>query len=455
MNNMFLAGPFKPQQQESRLDDLRVHGAIPADLRGTLFRAGSNPFFEPKYPDKYHWFDGDGMVHAITIEDDKVSIANRYVATAGLQAEQQVGHALYGSFMHGGEPLVMDGSQPFLKNPANTNVLRLGDDVLVFCEGQIPHRLDPESLDTTGMFDFGGVEGPVTAHFKIRSDGEFLFFGAMGEVVNFYRATPDGKVIARHTFNQDAPSFNHDFAITENYAVFISSPALFSIEYVIEGKPSTIWDPSVATKIGLLEIETGEIKWYETNQTFAPTHFLNAYEEDGKVVIDVSCAPDFGARIGERNPFSVATPWRWTINLADGAIEGRQIAPINSEFARFDERLTGKAHRYGYYAATKTGEFCEDFLFDHLVRIDSSSGEAVFNAGADGLTSPGEPVFVPRVGGVAEDDGYILSIWWNPHQDQSELLISDARNFDAAPLARIELGQRVPLGFHGNWWPAR
>ena len=33
----------------------------------------------------------------------------------------------------------------------------------------------------------------------------------------------------------------------------------------------------------------------------------------------------------------------------------------------------------------------------------------------------------------------------------SELLVFDARHLSRGPLASIELPQRVPFGFHGNW----
>lgn len=456
MNNMFLNGPFVPQREESHRDALRVTGTIPSDIRGTMYRVGSSPFYDPLAPEKYHWFDGDGMVHAIAIGDGTASVRNRYVATAGLKYEQGVGHAVYGSFMNGGVPAVLDGSRPMIKNPANTNVWQLNeDDLLVFCEGDAPHLLDTTTLETKGLFNFGGTQGPVTAHFKIDpTNGDIIFFGSMGTHVNFYHANANGELLATYPFSIDAPAFMHDFAATENYAVFARTPALVDFEGVLQGKPSTIWQPDLPTEFGLMKIATGEIRWYPVDQTFTITHFLNAFERDGKVVVDANCAPDFGAKIGERNPFSVATPWRWTIDLDTGAVSGHQVADVNSEFPRVDPRRAGREHRYGYYAATRTGQFCEDWLFDHLAKVDSATGKVEYRDGVDGLTSPGEPVFVPRVGSTAEDDGYVLCVWWNAEKDESEMLIHDARNFEGPPLARIHLGHRVPMGFHGNWAPA-
>ena len=66
-----------------------------------------------------------------------------------------------------------------------------------------------------------------------------------------------------------------------------------------------------------------------------------------------------------------------------------------------------------------------------------------------------EFVFVPRNKSSAEDDGWILSLWYDPTVDRSELVIQDARDFSGETAARVKLNHRVPYGFHGNWVPAK
>ena len=64
-------------------------------------------------------------------------------------------------------------------------------------------------------------------------------------------------------------------------------------------------------------------------------------------------------------------------------------------------------------------------------------------------------MFVPRTGMGAEDDGWILSMWYDPAVDRSELVIQDARDFSGNVVARMKLNHRVPYGFHGSWVPAK
>lgn len=72
-----------------------------------------------------------------------------------------------------------------------------------------------------------------------------------------------------------------------------------------------------------------------------------------------------------------------------------------------------------------------------------------------------ESRFVPRAGGVGEDDGWLLSYVFDegqlgedgecPPNAKSELWIIDAKNMTEV-VARVYLPQRVPYGLHGNWF---
>ena len=66
----------------------------------------------------------------------------------------------------------------------------------------------------------------------------------------------------------------------------------------------------------------------------------------------------------------------------------------------------------------------------------------------------GEGVFVPTSSRAAEDEGWVLSVVYDPADDRSELVILDATSFGGKPVATIALPQRVPFGFHGIWEPA-
>src|SRR5262249_10295845 len=116
MTNPFLEGNFGPWRMEGVAEDLQVIGAVPRELHGTYYRNGPNPAFEP--PARYHWFDGDGMIHAITFADGRAHYRNRWVMSAGLREERTAGRALYRGLLD------LDPSEvPSFKNTGNTNIV--------------------------------------------------------------------------------------------------------------------------------------------------------------------------------------------------------------------------------------------------------------------------------------------------------------------------------------------
>lgn len=128
-----------------------------------------------------------------------------------------------------------------------------------------------------------------------------------------------------------------------------------------------------------------------------------------------------------------------------------------TEFARIDDRLCGRPHRF-VTVSQKSGRH-DDLLngeFDRLVRYDLDTGESVRY---DGDLVHGEVVHAARAGapvgrGDAELDGWYLTFGTDLAAQRSYLVVWDAQDFPAAPVARVRMPHRVPNGLHGNWLPA-
>ena len=74
-DNPFLQGYYEPITFEADAPDLVIEGEIPRELNGTFYRNGPNPQVPPK--NDYHFFTGDGMIHAFTFDNGRVSHKNR------------------------------------------------------------------------------------------------------------------------------------------------------------------------------------------------------------------------------------------------------------------------------------------------------------------------------------------------------------------------------------------
>lgn len=93
----FLSGGFTPtaatpQRLPVTVDD----GAIPVDIAGTFARVGPNPHPRNAPVSGFHWFDGDGYVHAVALRRGGGSYSGQWVVTAQLVAEVRAGFPRYG-----------------------------------------------------------------------------------------------------------------------------------------------------------------------------------------------------------------------------------------------------------------------------------------------------------------------------------------------------------------------
>ncbi|MEA3119653.1 MAG: hypothetical protein QOI13_2923, partial [Paraburkholderia sp.] len=52
---------------------------------------------------------------------------------------------------------------------------------------------------------------------------------------------------------------------------------------------------------------------------------------------------------------------------------------------------------------------------------------------------------------MAEDDGWLLCCVYRRATDTSDVVVLDARDLAAGPVATVHLPTRIPAGFHGAW----
>jgi carotenoid cleavage dioxygenase len=139
--------------------------------------------------------------------------------------------------------------------------------------------------------------------------------------------------------------------------------------------------------------------------------------------------------------------YRWRFNLKTGAVQEEQLDDRPTEFPRINEQHLGQQTRYGYTAQIAAGTVPR---FDALIKYDFETGNSQTHEFGSNRYG-GEGVFVPRPGATAEDDGWLLTFVYDGAKDTSELVVVNAQDMTADPIARIVIPQRVPYGFHGTW----
>src|SRR5215468_3307567 len=284
--NPFLQGNFAPWRLEGDAVDLEVTGEIPRDLNGTFYRNGPNPAYEPR--GRYHWFDGDGMIHAIALRDGRASYRNRWVRSRGLSEEREAGRALYPGLLDIG-----GGEVPQFKNTANTNIVAHAGKLLALMEAALPTELALCTLETVGEYDFGGrLAGPMTAHPKLDPEtGEMLFFGysPFPPFLQYHVADRAGQLVRSEVIDVAWPSMIHDFAVTKDQVIFILCPLVFSFENVRERGGVFSWEPERGTRLGVMPRRgtSADVRWFDTDPCYV-FHPMNAYEDGDAVVLDVA-----------------------------------------------------------------------------------------------------------------------------------------------------------------------
>jgi carotenoid cleavage dioxygenase len=308
------------------------------------------------------------------------------------------------------------------------------------------------------------LTGAFTAHPKLDPrTGELLFFSyggpdGLGTQMAAGSLNAHGQLVRLSRFEAPYASMVHDFAATPNHLLFPLVPLTANAARAQAGLPAYAWEPSFGAYVGVMRREGDrDVIWLRAPTCFL-FHVMNAWEEGDLVHIDVmqSDAPA-GFTWPDGRPVertSGARLCRWTFDSArsDACVTSEALSDLTGEFPRIDDRMMGQRYRHGWIAAHGDGDGAFFSRIAHVDHEDPSRAD-IYVLPDDDATS--EPVFVPRSSDAREGDGWILAIIYRGRQRRSDLLVFDATNVSAGPIAVAELPHRIPNGFHGNWVDAR
>jgi carotenoid cleavage dioxygenase-like enzyme len=450
--NPFLDGNFAPVGDEITADTLKVIGEIPSDLSGIFVRNGSNPQWAPI--GQYHWFDGDGMLHGVHIRNGKATYRNRYIKTRGWQIENQVGKAVWSGMLEPAQPNNPYGPG---KNTANTALVYHAGQLLATWEGGAPHAIKTPELDTIGEYNYNGkLTSAFTAHPKVDPvTGEMMFFGYRfaPPYLKYSVVSATGELLRTVPIDIPMGVMMHDFAITENYTIFMDLPLTFSMQRMQQGLPGLMFERDKPSRFGIVPRhgDNSNIRWFETEACYI-FHTLNAYEERDEVVL-IACrmnSTNVLATESQHDPDEgIPRLHSFRFNLNTGSVYKEMLDDTASEFPRINENLVGRKTRYGYsgkIAPTPTP------LFDSVIKYDFEKGTSQTHNFGKGRYG-GEAVFAPAQKDTPEneDKGWLMTFVFDSNTETSELVIINAQDVMSEPVARIVIPQRVPYGFHGAW----
>ncbi|MGK7944728.1 MAG: carotenoid oxygenase family protein [Microcystaceae cyanobacterium] len=439
-----------------------IEGQIPVDLTGTLFRNGPGLFEVGDQPIG-HIFDADGMICAFTLESGKVHFKNRYVQTEGYVKEQQAQKILYRGF---GTQKSGGWFANFLntnfKNAANTNVIYWANKLWAMWEGGHPHQLNPQTLDTIGLDDLGGIldKNTFSAHPRL-IDEIFINFGVSGispQTLTIWELNQQGDVIQSSSYPLEGFSILHDFLVTPNYYIFIKHPFKINPWSWMLGFKSLeqcfTFDNQGKTQILIISRHSQTITKLETDAFFG-FHHGNAWEKENKIYLTTIHSDVFPQRKSDQMELDKITfddpifgqLWQLTIDLSSQQIIHHPLLERSCDFPSVHPAWVGQENRYLYLSTSQ--EKTNHAPIQSLIKYDQLTGNyQQWNPGERAFA--GEAVFVPKEGALEEDHGYLLSVVYDASLHRNYLVILDAQDL-TSPLAKCYLTHHLPQGFHGTW----
>ena len=474
-----------------------IEGEIPKELVGTLFRNG--PGLLEIYGKKLNqFFDGDGLVYTVSFPGDgQVKLRHNFVGTKGFTEEQAAQKMIYKGAFAIGNPKGDSFYNPFdfdVKNVANTGVVNWGGETYALWEGGKPHKMKADNLATVGeVEEVLGTKLRVpqmAAHYRIwegetEADKRLIGFSIESQAsfpqnVNraaFYEWDSQGKAAAVNNFDVPNATFGffHDCLVTENWYFLFQNPtslnpqkllteymfakcALAETICMVDGKNAILHclpRTEKARKIGQKAIELKPQFFF---------HHVNAFErENGEVVLDSLpwVFMDFSMNLDSVNPafFNGGSRVEYTRFVVDPVRERCTQTVLNNrvgEFPTMNNKFVGREYAHAYSAGTVVKDDVKWGPNQCLVKHTSEPGnespvkEQVWYYGERCFVQ--EPIFAPRPGGTAEDDGWVLQVVNDAGAQTSKLHIFDAKDISKGPIASVLFeGEHLPPGLHGMW----
>lgn len=498
-----------------------IEGEIPAWLEGSLYRDGPGVLNigDTWY---HHVFDGMAVLHKFSIKDGEATYTSRILESDAYMKNSAANRIVVDEFGTRAYPdpcktilqkFMSRFSGPSLDNMTDNcavNVCFYGDQLFAMTETNTIRRVDPETLKTVGdktkISDYVAVN-MATAHPHVDPDGTVYnmgnsYSGGKGPTYNVIRfppekTLPDGKKLS--SMDQASvvasipcrwktkPSYYHSYSLTDNYFILAEQPLGISLPKIVTnfftGKAfmkAMRWMKET-TRFRVVRRSDGQVvKTVYDAPTFFTFHSINAYEENGQIVIDLCCFDD-GAVVNQiwleniLNPSETfnkamkAVPRRFVLPLdvdgapvdrnlvrlpgskckatkiRDGVIfcEPEDLATCKLEMPRINYKFNGKKYRYAFGFSPSNGLDC-----GILTKVDTTTKESTH------WELPGfqvsEPIFVERPGATEEDDGVLLASLLNEKEErEARMVVLDAKTMKQLALATFKTAGVVTREFHG------
>jgi carotenoid cleavage dioxygenase-like enzyme len=462
-----------PVRAEAELYDLEIVGELPAELNGAFYRCGPEHQYPPMREGVF--IDGDGVISMFHFENGHVDFRTKFVRTERFVAERAARRSLFGGYRnpHFDDPSVK-GTE---RGTANTSAFWHAGRLFALKEDSRPMEIDPNTLETLGRWDYGGAlnSRTATAHPEIDPQTGELFMhgfharGGVSKEIAYWVVDKDGNMVREIEIVPPYASMIHDIAFTKEHVIFPVMPTTPDDDRMKAGGPIFQWDESLPSYLGVMrrDGDGSDIRWFKGSAQWM-YHIMNSWADGSKIHVDccvseIQSFPFFSDITGKPYAPERARPHltRWTLDL-DGPdiFEATKFFALQCEYPRIDDRYQMQPYTHGFLLFTDPKQNAEATTrrsgqaFNTVARFDMTKGELVDSWYVGPRAAPMEPQFVPRSPDAPEGDGWLIMVVSRYAENRSDLVVLDAQNLAAGPIATAKLTFRARAAFHGCWVPA-
>ena len=460
---------FSATHQEGEFNALPVQGKIPKWLGGSLIRTGPGTL-EVGKQSYHHWFDGLAMLRKFSFTNGEVSFANRFVESQAYQEAKAKGKISRGEFGTTARHSLLErlaDPLPRLTDNATVNITMQGDRFVSVTESPFPIIFDPETLNTIEQFHYRDrVPGQITTahlHFDYQENAVYSYLvnlipGCSYSIYRMDAHSNQRQLIASIPVEQ--PAYMHTFGMTERYIILAEFPLLLNrLSLAFSGKPyieNYQWKPDQGTRFLVISKENGDVVHSATSEAFFAFHHVNAFEQNGEVMVDLISYPDSSVIQSlylepllhrPEQVIAAGELRRYRIGLDEAIATYEVLTTEPIELPRINYQRCS-THHYQFAYGVGSGQPAN--FIDQLVKVNVENGTTQIWRSPD--CYPGEPVFVAAPNALLEDEGVVLSVVLNVQTQNSFLLVLEGQSWNE--LARVQLPYHLTFDFHGQYFDA-
>jgi len=469
-----------------------TNNTVPAWLYGSYMKNGpAQKSFDGETPYRYYGQHSDSWakIHKITFNEGKLAYSGRMLESPNYikcrDANEIVPTVTFGP-VRPNDWTNGEYDRATWNGNLNPNVAfhKLGPesdpDGVYMATTDVPHFLefDPHTLEATGELTFNVLPRVLltsSAHWRreVGADTSLNFHTTGGflpphelhfSLDRFGKNWEERENIVY--FNIPFLSLIHQFSNTPNYAVIMFYPTSMDAFSIRHMHPlDAVEKLDEPTTFLLIDLSDGTVidgfESWDPALAYA-THHANAYEEDGEIILDVSCNPwdalntalDVDIILNWEETGATESPSKMKRIRLDLATKNvvvedwdneLDISFINTfDFPIINPQYNGLKHRYVY------GWAQVDYWHVYLVKkdLEDSSNDLTWFLPSH---YPHETVFVPNPDGVSEDDGVLITVVFDGERETSYLLLLDA--ITLTEINKADLPFKIPFPLHGQWFP--